>query len=445
MRRLELFSLILACLLTLAACGGEAEDHDAAQSPPDQDPPAQNGSVDVTVFDCGGLAVALPSRYLDLLRVDTDFHDAGESWKPLISVYDKASYEAAEEAFGEGGGFLFGFLEMDQAAFEQHISANGTGMEIFASDGGDRYFAYSYPTDVQFCRPTPGGIIDIESSDWKEWEELNRIGPLVREDFLTRNGLRPFDVQEFLDQRAEAGGYVCVRYYPGDSGDGGMCLYYQLLLTQPARKGEGGVWAVDQWLDEYGNRSFYFPDSGMPSAEYYARLQAECDAGLRPEFLTPAGAAEAFVRDYFGYETAGSRFEQVSEVDYGYMERNRYLQQMDLDLLLDPDDVDGMELLDCIEEATAENWRLLSRYGASWFRPLMDAVSKAAVGQDQQRRDRAVMAFLLAVRDEDADFQTPPSAVLLAQETADPAAFRAALAELSEEDRAYIQKAVPGL
>lgn len=90
MRRLEAFALVLACLLALSACGGETERQEPVQTSPSQD-----GQEDKTVYDCGGLSVALPTEYLDLLRVDTDFPDAQESWKPLISVYEKASYEAA--------------------------------------------------------------------------------------------------------------------------------------------------------------------------------------------------------------------------------------------------------------------------------------------------------------------------------------------------------------
>ena len=84
MRRLEIFTLVLVCLLALAACGGEA----GSQEPGPGEPP-QDGGEAMTVYDCGGLSVALPTEYLDLLRVDTDFPGAEESWKPLISVYEK--------------------------------------------------------------------------------------------------------------------------------------------------------------------------------------------------------------------------------------------------------------------------------------------------------------------------------------------------------------------
>lgn len=434
MRRIETFVLVLACLLTLTACGSETDGRE-----PGPDAPPQDGGEDVTVYECGGLEAALPSEYLEQLRVDTDFPDGSESWKPLISVYEKASYEAAMEDFGGGGGFLFGFLSMDQAAFEQHICAGGSGIEIFATDG-ERYYAYTFPTDVQFCRP--GGEIDTESEDWRTWEKLCELGPQIREDFLTRNNLQSFNVQDFLSQRVDGGDHVFVRYYPYFLKDGDVRVYDQLLLRQPARQGEGGIWAVDQWLDTSGNQYLYFPDSGKPSAEYYAELQEACDAGEHPELLTPIGAAEAFVKDYFGHEAAGDSFEEAREVDRAYMERNARLQNLVLNLEFRPEDVDGMDLLSCVGEATADNWGVLGRYmyGSDWFDPLMDAVAKAAVGENQQDRDRAVMSFFLATRDARTDFRTPLSGVLWTQAVADPGAFTAALAEFPEEDQAYISE-----
>ena len=436
MRRLELFALVLAFLLTLSACGGETA---GGTVDPENPPPYPPFTGKNATFQCiDGLYIALPMEYSDLLYLDSDFPDAGESWKPLISVYEKVSYETAMEEYGGGGGFLFGFLAMDQAAFEQHISAGDPGIEVFATDG-ERYYAYTYPTDVQFCRP--GGEIDTESEDWKTWEKLCELGPLVKEDFLTSNNLQSFSVQDFLGRLDESGDHVVLKYYPYFLKDGDTRIYDQLLLRQPARQGEGGLWTVEQWLDARGNQYLYFPDSGKPAAEYYADLQAACDAGEHPELLTPVGAAEAFVKDYSGHETAEGSFERVPEVDQGYMERNQRLQQLVLDLEFRPEDVDDMDLLNCVGEATGDNWGVLGRfmYGSDWFNPLMDAVAEAAVGEDQQTRNRAVMSFLLATRDAQTDFRTPLDEILQTQAQADPGAFTAALAEFSEEDQARIR------
>lgn len=303
MRRFKAFALALACLLTLTACGGETGGQGGVQ-----DPPPQDGGEDVTVYDCGGLEAALPNEYLDLLRVDTDFPDAEESWKPLISVYEKASYEAAEKDFGGGGGFLFGFLSMDQAAFEQHINADGDFARVFATDG-ERYYALTGPTDVQFYRSGLSGSSLLDHPDWKTWEKLCELGPLVQEDFLTRNGLSSYSSSQLLEQPfTYVGEHRYLKYYPCPDCDGGQSAFNMLVLSQPASQGQGGIWAVERWTDESGSLSLYFPDTGVPAAEYYSNLQLACDAGERPELLTPAGAAQAFVRDCFGRESSPEDF-----------------------------------------------------------------------------------------------------------------------------------------
>jgi len=440
MRRLRYPALLLACILALSACGGQQGTRSPlSQSSEEQSLPAETDSgEDVTIYDCSGFQIALPTRYIDQLFIETEFSNIEPGWTPLLEVSEKASYEASMRDYGSGGGFLFGFVVFDQAAFEQMISADGTGMNIFATDG-ERYFAYTYPTDVQFYRSE--GEIDTESEDWASWEELNLIGETVREDFLTRNSLQSFTVRDYIDQRAEED-HICLRYYPYFPKDGDTRVYYQLLLRQPAHKGEGGIWAVDQWLDVFGSQSLYFPDSGMPSAEYYAQLQEECDAGQHPEYLTPSGAAAVFARDFFGSETSEGSFEEVPAVDHGYIERNQALQDMVLDVMFDQVE-DDMALLECVGEATADNWGVLGRYqyGSDWFEPLMEAVSSAAVDEDQQARDKAIMSFYLATQDTQTDFHTPLSGLLQVQQRADPEAFQAALSEFSQEDQELLEGA----
>lgn len=418
MRRMKTPAVLLAFLLILSACGVQQTESDA---PPQEE--SGEDAEDITLYDCGGLQAALPTEYVNQLILD------GPDGNDLLRVYEKASVEAAQAGFGSrnGFGFLFGFQRLDQAGLEQFLSSDIPGAEIFATDG-ERYYVYTFPTDVQFFRS--GGEINIESEDWKTWEELNEIGPAVRDDFLIRNGLQSFSIQDYVDRlAAEDGNHVCLRYYPYFTKDGDTRVYYQLLLRQPARQGEGGVWAVDQWLDQFGNQYLYFPDSGKPATEYYAQLQEECNAGDHPELLTPAGAAAAFVRDFFGHETAEGSFEEVRGVDRGYAERNQRLSEIVLDVMFDHD-VDGLELLDCIGGAAADNWGVLGRnmHGSDWFGPLMDAMGDAAVGENQRQRTNAVLSCLLATKDARVDFRAPLNNILRRQRDADPEVFVNALA-----------------
>lgn len=434
MRRFQLIALTLVCLLALAACGGT---RDAV--PPPQGAAGEEDGGGVTVYDCGGLQVALPSEYVDRLLVKTDFPGAEEHETRLISVYEKASSEASLADYGYEDGFLFGFLSMDQAAFEQTIGADVPGVEIFAT-GGERYYAYTFPTDVQFYRSGLSGSELLDHPDWAVWEELNEIGPQVQEDFLTRNGLQTFSIQDFLDHLSDGVDYAYVRYYPYAAVERDDSLYTQLFLRQPARQGEGGIWAVEQWMDAYGGQSLYFPDTGKPAAEYYAELQEACDAGEHPELLTPVGAAEFFVRELYGQETDVFSFEEVREPDRDYPERNQELQEMVYDLMFD-EAVEDRDLLELVSEVKAENWDVLDRdlSGSEWYQPLMDALRNAAVGGDQQERDRAVMAFYLTGRGARRDFSPPLDEILQTQADADFDAFLTALETFSEEEREILQ------
>lgn len=433
MRRLNGFALVLACLLILSACVGETDNQR-----PVQDPPPRDSGEDMTVYDCGGLDAALPNAYLDLLLVDTEFPDAEESWKPLLSVYEKASYETAMEEYGGGGGFLFGFLVMNQAAFEQHISAEGSGIDVFATDG-ERYYAYTYPTDVQFLRP--GGVIDTESEDWKTWEKLCELGPLVKEDFLSRNGLSAYNGSQLYEQPfTYVGEHVYLKYRHAPGYEDEPQAFDLLVLSQPAAQGRGGVWAVERWLDEYGYVSLYFPDAGVSAAEYYSNLQSACDAGEQPEMLTPVGAAQAFVKNHFGRDAAPEDFEECDESVTEYIETNLRFRELITDLMAGRT-VDDLDLLNCVGLVSDENLGILGRslYASEWWPALRDALESAAIGGGQQDRDRNMLAFFLTMRNHRADCKEDLAGILQTQAEADFSAFLAALEEFPEEDQTYIQ------
>ena len=434
MYRHQTFAAALLFLLTLTACRAEAP----AGVLPDPDPYPPFNETNSTCWEIDGLRIALPLEYLDRLTVsDSPKYESSSRERVLLSVSETASIEAAKADFGDGAGFgyLFGLAVLDQVGLEQFLCMDYPGTTVFATDG-ERYYTYVEPTDVQFYRP--GDEILTESEDWGIWESLNQIGPLVREDFITRNGLQSFTVQDYKDQlMSEDGNHVCVKYYLYYLKDGDTHVYCQLLLHQPARQGNGGIWAVDQWLDESGNQYLYFPDSGMPSAEYYAQLQTACDNGETPELRTLAGAAAVFVRDAIGNETTKDCFEVAGEVNTAYIEWNKRLQQLSLNVVYRPDEVSGTDLLECVGAATADNWGVLERfrYGTNWFEPLMTAVSDASIGDNQQWRDKMVLSFYLATGETQTDFHSPLSGILRAQKDKDPASYQAALEEFTEEER----------
>ncbi|MCI9482167.1 MAG: hypothetical protein HFF88_07345, partial [Oscillibacter sp.] len=207
MNRLASFSLILSFLLTLTACGKNLPDTKEPEEPPQED-----GGEEVTIYHSGGVEMALPNRYAGQLTVYTSEGEAENGFQPLFSVYETASLKAAETDFGDstGFGFLFGFAALDQAALEQYLSALPPNAAIFAQDE-TRYYAYTYPTDVQFYRS--GGAVDTQSEDWQNWQVLNGLSSEVQADLTGRNGFQPFTMDAFFEQEFTYGGdHVYLNY-----------------------------------------------------------------------------------------------------------------------------------------------------------------------------------------------------------------------------------------
>lgn len=429
-----LFPLLSAFLLCAAAgCA-------SADPAPSQEDPA---GPETTVFDCGGMQAGIPTQYLDLLLIETNSPEAAANggWLPLLHVREKASVEAAEANWGDGDGFgfLFSINALDQAAFERHLCADGSGVSIFAK-GGDRYYAKVYPTDVQFYRSD--GTIDTESEDWKQWEILCDLGEQVCGDFITRNGLTPYDESSFWEREfTYDGNHAYVNYYPYFTFDGDKRIWDTLVLSQPARQGEGGIWCVERYYDASGNVYPWFPDSGMAAADYYAELQAACDAGRQPELLTPLGAAKHFEEQEYGLrETLPKSFSPADGVDFAYIETNQRINRLLSSLYFDRE-VDSLELLDCMGVFTPDNWGVLGRshYGSDWWTPLRAALEEAAVGQGQETRNRDMMRLYLSSH---GQFEEAIAGFLQAQQNADPAVFDAVLSEFSQADQARLQAAL---
>lgn len=74
---------------------------------------------------------------------------------------------------------------------------------------------------------------------------------------------------------------------------------YRLLLSQPVKQGDGGIWCVERWSDEMGNL-YYNYVSGAEEDAYYAEQQAQCDEGHKVGLLNPEDVAMTFLRDELG-------------------------------------------------------------------------------------------------------------------------------------------------
>ncbi len=144
--------------------------HGTANTPNTNDP---------AIYTCDGLTVAIPKTHEDKLIVEL-----GDG-KTLISVYERASIEAAAEhgITDASLGWIFSLVRYDQTNMENYFSQNHSGVQIFAKDK-NWYYAYVTPTDSTYFPHESSGVGEAE------WNLLNeQFGPSVRDDFVSRNGL----------------------------------------------------------------------------------------------------------------------------------------------------------------------------------------------------------------------------------------------------------------
>lgn len=425
--------LIFAGLLTLAAgCAPNVSDESA--------PPVQSTGEPA---DLDHLTFEIPDAYQHLLLIETDFVEEDPHRIPLLQVYEKASAEAAEKVLGsrEGFGFLFGISVLDQTALEKNLQFQIGGTTPFATDG-TRYYAKITPTDVRFFREED--YIDTESADWKQWEALQALGDQVCAEFTERNGLTPYSDSAFFSRPfTYDGSHVYIQYYPYYGFDGSKREFDTLVLSQPAKQGDGGIWCVERLYDLYGTLYPIFPSEDLPAAEVYAARQAECDAGQRPELLTPLGAAKDFVEQEGWYGrpcTEDAAYQICDAPDTDYFETNQQLAEV-IPALLNDRTVEDGELLELLAAFRPDTWGVLGRtqYGSDWWPPLQSALEAAAVGDGQAERDRSMMAFYLTSYGRYADFV---GGQLKRQQASDPKTFQSALEEFYPEQQSALLAAV---
>ena len=477
----KFFTALLAAglLLTAAGCGGNTASSGgggASSSAAGSSAAGSSAGSEVTVttdgentvYDCGGVLIALPTKDVDQLVITTEFDTTDDTvGTTLFSVSEKASQEAMKKDYGEaGGGFLFGISRLTRAEFEQSIPNNYGGDNVFAVDGqraddrltqpaAETYYVCTTPTDVQYYRS--GGKMDTNSQDWKDWEALCGLSDTVCADMIIRNGLTAYTSADFMQQKfTYTGGHAFWKHYPYFGKDGSTAIYDTLVLSQPEKHGEGGIWCVERWYDENGNCYVVFPGTDVTGGgdvtaeEYYAQVQSACDAGsataAEAALQTPLGAAKSFVATsgwYSAPDTTDGSFSETDGVDQAYFDLNGDAQQLVLNLETDQS-VKDSELLNLAERFTPDTWGVLGRalYGADWWTPLGKALKAAAVGDGQARRDSAMIHLYLSYQGKTEAISRGLTEVLLSQRTADPEAFQSCLLTLSSVEPGRIEQAL---
>lgn len=207
----KILSALLCILLLLTGCGSQPPEPIVAAPPTAEGPasvPEAEAKEPVILYDCGTVKIALPLAHKQDLIVKQGAEDclADQPLYPrtLLSVYEKASVEAAEKDFGSGDGFgfLWGFAELDEATLAEYVETSPGGCTVFAEKDG-LYYVYLTPTDVQLHRSDMAALTP-DSEDFRLWETLNELGETVREDMVERNKLNPFTPpapQEFPSEK----------------------------------------------------------------------------------------------------------------------------------------------------------------------------------------------------------------------------------------------------
>lgn len=305
-------ALTLALVLALTGCAAIFGAEPTPAAPPDSTPEPESLLADPALYDlANGLTAALPADLTEDLLVELP-----ERGEIFLSVYDRRSYEAGNGGGIEGMGWLFSIARYDQIDFEQTLGLDNSGLSFFARGDG-WYYACLTPTDVRFYSEEADQTQALEI-----WEELNRRLPEeALPDFTARNGLESFTREDYFNSDGTLwdGQHVYISYHTSDWSES-----ITLLLSQPAKQGERGIWCVEGSFNNHiGGCATTIPrDTGMTMADYYAQLQKQADRGAQTDLLTPEGAALDWLSQRYDGVTADqlTRLEGEPAWDLWYRE-----------------------------------------------------------------------------------------------------------------------------
>lgn len=216
----------------------------------------------------------LPEEYLSKVTL-MDLETLPEG--TLMTAYYAPDYD------GDYGGWLFDVSEWTQADFEKHLCAVDTSGEFCFARDGERYYAIHVPTDVRFS-PENQKDYDSTQTSLLEWAEAT---------VLAHRGVESYGEAEISAIRNAPfyyeGSHIDATYWPYYALDGSKDTAWTFVLSQPVTQGDGGIWCVERWRGEgeYPETWLVRPDTDLPSAEYYADLQAQADKGLADWALDP--------------------------------------------------------------------------------------------------------------------------------------------------------------
>ena len=283
-------ALATAAALLLTSCalfrGAEA----VPTASPESTPAAPGLLEDAQLYEVDGLTLALPADSSGRRSVVTETNTRYILGEFVLLVCETESYETGRREELYPYGVLFTLLRYPRANYEAALESGQTPGAIARDE--DYYYVWQEDPNRRLYRS--GG----EEKTWEEeswWAEQVAALPAVQADFISRNGLEPFDEAAFLRGRNTYEGEH--RYLDYNGADGVLSL----TLSQPVRQGAGGIWCVERWCRPDGTVGLNFDQEGeTPSEEIYARRQEAADRDGASDYLTAEGAALLWLRDYLG-------------------------------------------------------------------------------------------------------------------------------------------------
>ena len=243
---------------------------------------------------------ALPGSLPDRVVVAEPGDVTENSSGVLASYYYEPDYNT------EWGGWMLDVARYTPVEFEQaYYTWDQIGGASYLGRDADWYYVCLTPTDVNFDPEHMEGYQNTEETLTAWLEKLAAdigLTPLEEDLFYQRVSMN-LSYQE--------GEHYTVLYYPyyGMSGyEDQADTVYTLILSQPVTQGETGIWCVDRWYDDAGNKHLVIPESGQTMDEYYAGLQAACNEGHRPGLLDPMQVALEFEQAYTDRELSLDAF-----------------------------------------------------------------------------------------------------------------------------------------
>lgn len=253
-------------------------------------------------FEKNGCFMSLPVEYESMIIVNPENPESYFE-NSLFDVYYKTAYEEGIRS-GFTFGRLFTILQLNRADYEQYLTGGDMVNEYaFASDG-NYYYIMILPSDIQ--------VLNIE--DVEQYSNVSKsCQKSAIETIIQMNGFYEYDDNQFWkSSETYSGDHIYFKYYPYHAydeteTDEDKDIYFTLMLSQPVKKGVGGVWCVERVYDatKYGYVYAVFPNNKPFSAmQTYRKQQNMCDSGEEQELLNPASVALLFIHSYYEHTKA---------------------------------------------------------------------------------------------------------------------------------------------